>query len=111
MTPPAVTSSTTVNVVPSMVRLLVQVTGAILTSWLPPQSGSADAVPLVASANPAVSPASSRAARPSLGPRRSARALMLVDMKNLHEPAVGQGDSTHGSARIRRMGRGSLSQQ
>ena len=110
MAPPAVTSSTTVNVVPSMVRLFVQVTGADLDVLVAAAQRQGRGRTAVATASPAVTPASARAARPSLRPRRSTRALVLVDMKDLHESAVGSGDSTHGSAPIRRIPRGSLSQ-
>jgi hypothetical protein len=40
-TPAAVTSNTTVNAVPSITLVFVQVRGAVCAVWLPPQSGSA----------------------------------------------------------------------
>src|SRR6476620_1047365 len=111
MEPPAVTSSTTVNVVPSMVRLFVQVTGANWMFWLPPHNGRAEAVPLVATASPAVTPASARAARPRLRPRRSRRALVLVAMKEPPRVRRRSGRQYPRGGPDHRMVGGSLSQQ
>ena len=68
------------KVVPSIVRVLVHESGATFTSLLPPQLGSAPAVPLVAKARPAVAApvASSTPAQVRIRPR--AREGGLVGM-------------------------------
>src|SRR5262245_11220451 len=89
--PLAVTSKTTVKVVPSMVRELVQLTGAACTVWLPPHSGKADAAPVVARASPAVSPARARAAKPRCRARARPRVEMMVAIGSSPGPPVWRG--------------------